>query len=98
MPLGSSSASTSPLMRVEQQNHVQESYMRSRLVSQSIPHASFMLRRAGVGDAREVTEQFQMAYRNSSHPFQTVASVTDFLAEPRNFQVVAESHGSIVAS
>jgi RimJ/RimL family protein N-acetyltransferase len=56
------------------------------------------LRRAGVEDSDALAGLFRLVYANSSHPFQTVDRVKSFLADPRNFQIVAEEEGQIVAS
>jgi GNAT superfamily N-acetyltransferase len=56
------------------------------------------VRRAGAEDARTVADQFRAMYGNSDHPFSTVEGVSCFLADPRNFQLVAEKHGQIVSS
>jgi hypothetical protein len=58
----------------------------------------FTMRRAQQEDSYTLAALFQMVYQNSSHPFETVAGISEFLAEPRNFQIVAERGGSVVAS
>ena len=56
------------------------------------------IRRANEADAGRLSELFQLVYHNSSHPFQTVRDVEEFLADPRNFEFVAEARGLVVAS
>src|SRR5215813_2321177 len=64
---------------------------------ESVPE-ELTLRRAGSEDACKIAALFQLVYRNSSHPFQTVDDVARFLADARNFQIVAELDGRIISS
>ncbi|HTT39130.1 MAG TPA: GNAT family N-acetyltransferase [Burkholderiales bacterium] len=57
-----------------------------------------LARRSGPADASAIAELFQSTYQCSSHPFQTVADVERFLADERNFQILTEEGGRIVAS
>jgi len=54
-------------------------------------------RRADGGDAKQIYRLFQAVYTNSSHPFQSLADVESFLGDDRNFEMIAEDDGSIVA-
>src|SRR5215467_11591232 len=58
---------------------------------------NLMMRRERQEDASAIAVLFQMVYSNSSHPFQTMCDVSDFLTEERNFQILAEERGSVVA-
>ncbi len=68
----------------------------SRLVKRSLDQVT--IRRAGPEDARTIAALFESVYRHSSHPFQSTASVADFLRDARNFQIVAEEGFQVVAS
>ncbi len=57
-----------------------------------------LIRRADLKDAVQIADLFQVVYRNSSHPFQTLEDVRRFLSDSLNFQIVAEDEGRIVAS
>ena len=56
------------------------------------------IRRANEADAGRLSKLFQLVYRDSSHPFQTVRDVEQFLADPRNVEFAAEARGRVVAS
>ena len=56
------------------------------------------VRRAQPKDAAGIAALFLSMYRNSSHPFQSTASVGEFLEDSRNFQILAEAGDRIVAS
>lgn len=56
------------------------------------------VRRAGPEDAETIAALFQSVYRDSSHPFHSTASVSEFLADARNFEIVAEEDNRVVAS
>jgi GNAT superfamily N-acetyltransferase len=56
------------------------------------------VRRAGSNDAYAIATLFDSVYRDSSHPFRSVASVVEFLEDSRNFQILAEAGNRIVAS
>ena len=58
----------------------------------------FTIRRAGTGHAPALAALFRMVYRSSSHPFRSADAVETFLAEPNNFQIVAEDSGQVIAS
>jgi len=57
-----------------------------------------IVRRATAADAIEIAALFQLEYRDSSHPFQTVDDVSAFLSDSRNFEIVAELDDRIVSS
>jgi GNAT superfamily N-acetyltransferase len=56
------------------------------------------VRRADAKDAHAVAALFLSMYRDSSHPFQSTASVREFLEDNRNFQILAEGGDRVVAS
>jgi RimJ/RimL family protein N-acetyltransferase len=56
------------------------------------------IRRAGACDAPALAALFRMVYKDSSHPFQTADAIVAFLADPSNFQIVAEDSGQLIAS
>jgi GNAT superfamily N-acetyltransferase len=56
------------------------------------------VRRAEAKDACAVASLFHSMYRDSSHPFQSIASVREFLEDNRNFQILAEADNRVVAS
>jgi GNAT superfamily N-acetyltransferase len=60
--------------------------------------SSVAVRRAGPQDASTLAALFQMVYKNSSHPFQTIGAVEAFLLQPSNFQILAEDSKSVIAS
>lgn len=57
-----------------------------------------IVRRAEPSDAPVVAALFHSVYRDSSHPFQSTASVRSFLEDSRNFQLLAQIGNCIVAS
>lgn len=59
--------------------------------------ATWVTRRASVADAGELTLLFESVYRNSSHPFQSVRDVEEFLRDDRNFEVVVSEGNRILA-
>jgi GNAT superfamily N-acetyltransferase len=56
------------------------------------------IRRAGPQEACAIAVLFQQMYRDSSHPFRSLALVAEFLADSRNFQIIAQEEDRIVAS
>jgi len=56
------------------------------------------VRRASVADAAAISTLFQLEYRDSSHPFQTLDDVAAFLSDARNFEIVADIDGQLVSS
>jgi len=56
-----------------------------------------IVRRAGLQDAPQLAELFRPVYPNSSHPFQRLSDIEDFLSDLRNFEVVVEREQKIVA-
>ena len=60
--------------------------------------ADLTIRGASFGDAERLAELFQLVYRNSSHPFQSVRDIEAFLDNPLNYEMVGEVNGQIVVS
>jgi len=79
----------------------QETGMRSGTHSSGASRNSpdqLTVRRAQPKDAPGIAALFLSMYRNSSHRFQSTASVREFLEDSRNFQILAEAGDRIVAS
>jgi molybdopterin/thiamine biosynthesis adenylyltransferase len=62
-----------------------------------LPLNNLVVRRATPGDSRQLAALFQTVYVNSSHPFQSETDVERFIADERNFEVVVEVDGRIIA-
>jgi N-acetylglutamate synthase-like GNAT family acetyltransferase len=56
------------------------------------------IRQAKVADGAKLHALFQLEYRGSSHPFQTLDDVVAFLADSRNFAIVAEIDDQLVSA
>jgi len=79
----------------------QETGMRSGTRSSGASRNSpdqLTVRRARPKDAPGIAALLLSMYRNSSHPFQSTASVREFLEDSRNFQILAEAGNRVVAS
>ena len=57
-----------------------------------------IVRRAGPADARPLADLVHLVHSNGAQPFQSLHDVTRFLADPRNFQIVAEEDNCLVSS
>ena len=80
---------------------LQESTETTRVQSADASQGSMdrmIVRRAEPKDALVVAALFHSVYRDSSHPFQSTASVRSFLEDGRNFQVLAQIGNRVVAS
>jgi N-acetylglutamate synthase-like GNAT family acetyltransferase len=56
-----------------------------------------MVRRAGPADAQRLADFLHLVHSNSPDPFHSM-NVSRFLADPRNFQIVAEEESRLVSS
>jgi N-acetylglutamate synthase-like GNAT family acetyltransferase len=62
-----------------------------------MPPGGLIVRRAGPADARPLAALARLA-NSASPPFESVDAVARFLADPRNFQIVAEEENRLVSS
>jgi N-acetylglutamate synthase-like GNAT family acetyltransferase len=54
-------------------------------------------RRATTKDAEALSVLFRTVYANSSHPFQSVSDIQQFLSDERNIEIIYEENGDVVA-